>query len=109
MDKYFGKVGYALDEETSPGIWEQKIVEKDYYGDVVRNLRRVDSNTDVNGEVTLSNSISIMADAFAYEHFFKIRYVQWLGVKWAVTNIEVKRPRLILTVGGEYHAEQSDE
>lgn len=106
MEKYFGKIGYASSTETSPGVWMPEITEYEYYGDVVRNLRRMDQNTEVNGPLTVSNSISIVADAFAYDHFFEICYATWMGVKWKVTNVEVNRPRLVLTLGGVYCDEQ---
>jgi len=28
-----------------------------------------------------------------------------MGAKWKITNVEVQYPRLILTIGGVYHAQ----
>lgn len=98
--RFHGTVGYAeTDEETAPGVWEPVIVEKNYYGDVIRSARRLESTTTLNDNVTLENSFSILADAFAYENFSKMRYVSWNGSNWTITNVEVRRPRLILTIG----------
>lgn len=36
MAKWFGKIGYAVTSETRPGIWEEVIVERNYYGDMTR-------------------------------------------------------------------------
>lgn len=103
MAKYYGQVGYAYDVTTSPGVVEEHITERSYYGDVVRNVRKLESGESVNDNVQINNSISIVADPYAYEHFFAIRYVSWMGVLWKVTNVEVQRPRLLLTIGGVYN------
>jgi hypothetical protein len=57
----------------------------------------------VNNDLTVSNSISIIADAYANEHFFAIRYVDWAGALWTVSEIEIQSPRLILRLGGVYN------
>ena len=46
---------------------------------------------------------SIVADPFAHENFGSIRYAEFGGVKWKVTDVKVQYPRLILTFGGIYH------
>lgn len=51
----------------------------------------------------MGNSISIVADKYANEHFFLIRYVMWEGVRWTVTNVEVRAPRLLLSIGSVYN------
>ena len=103
MAKFYGQLGYAVEHETAPGVYKPTITEHSYYGDVVRNTRRLESADKINDNVVVSNSVSIVADAFAYDHFFAIRYVRWMGVLWKVTNVEVQRPRLILTIGGVYN------
>lgn len=97
--RFYGAVGYAEPAETAPGVWEDVITEHMYYGDVIRSARRLESTTTLNDDVTIENSISILADAFAYVNFSKMRYVSWNGEHWTVTNVEVRRPRLILTMG----------
>ena len=98
--RFYGAVGYAdADVETAPGVWEPNMVEKLYFGDVIRSARRLESTTVLNDSVTVENSFSIVADAYAVENFSKMRYVSWNGSNWTVTNVEVRRPRLILTVG----------
>lgn len=107
MAKYFGKVGYAVTEETTPGVWEEIIKERKYYGDVIRNTRRYENGQSLNDDLVISNSISIVADAYAYEHFAFIRYVEWMGCLWKVSTIEVQRPRLILQIGGVYNGDKA--
>lgn len=103
MTKFYGEVGYAILKEETPGKWVENIETQPYYGDVVRNNRRLDITDQVNDGIIVNNSISILADAYAYENMFAIRYVTWMGTKWKVTNVEPQRPRLILTLGGVYN------
>ncbi len=106
MAKFYGNVGYAITEETKPGVWMPRIVDKPYYGDLIRNSRRLENTSKVNDDVSLENQISIVADPFAYENFHNIRYVEYLGAKWKVSNIEVQYPRLVLTVGGVWNEQE---
>jgi len=104
MAKFSGKVGYGPTAvETAPGVWNEVMVERDYVGDVLRNTRKLQSGESVNDDLSVDNSISIVADAYANEHFFAIRYVMWAGVRWKVSNVEVQHPRLLLRLGGVYN------
>lgn len=103
MAKFYGGIGYAETVETSPGIWEEKLTKRMYYGDVVRNTRRLESSDRINDDINIANEISIVADPFANENFHLMRYVEFMGAKWKITHIEVKYPRLILTIGGLYN------
>lgn len=105
MARFFGKVGYgeSVESPEGSGIWVDQITEAEYQGDVIRNTRNLEEGPGVNDDVTVSNSISIVADQYAIDHFFNIRYVRWAGVPWTVTNVEVGRPRLILSLGRVYN------
>lgn len=105
MARFYGEVGYAESVETVPGVWKDVIVERKYYGDVLRNTRRLDGGEKINNDISVSNSISIVADAYASTHFFAIRYVKWAGVYWTVTTVEVQSPRLTLQIGEVYNGE----
>lgn len=103
MARYYGKVGFIGETtETSPGIWEELLEARPYYGDVVRNVRRTDGGAQVNATVSVANQISVVADAFAFDHIYAIRYVEWGSTAWEVTSVEVEHPRLVLTLGGVY-------
>lgn len=102
MAKYFGKIGYAETEETSPGVWREQIVEREYYGDLIRNTRRLQAADKVNDDINISNEISIVADPYAMSNFHSIRYAEFMGAKWKISSVEVSYPRLILTLGGLY-------
>lgn len=106
MARFFGRVGYAeAATETTPGVWETPIVEYSYYGDVIRNTRHLQGMDKVNSDLSVENLISIVADAYANEHFFAIRYVEWAGVLWTVTSVEVQSPRLLLRLGEVYNGQ----
>ena len=103
MAKFFGKIGYAETVETTPGVWEEKITEREYFGDLIRNTRSLQSSEQLNDNINISNEISIVADPFAYENFHSMRYVEFMNAKWKISSIEVQYPRLILSVGGLYN------
>lgn len=101
--KWHGEIGYAETVETEPGIWVEQITERHHYGDVVRNTRMLQSADQVNDNINISNSISIVANPYASQNFHNIRYITFMGTKWKVSNIDVQYPRLILTLGGLYN------
>lgn len=103
MARFHGKVGYGETTEVRPGVWEDTITEREYFGDVVRNSRGLREADKVNDDLTVGNSISIVADDHANEHIFAIRYVEWAGTLWTVSDVEVQSPRLLLRLGGVYN------
>lgn len=108
MAKFYGKIGYGLAVEKRPGVIVDQITERAYYGDVVRNSRGLQEGEKVNFDLTVGNSISIVADDHANEHFFAIRYVEWAGALWTVSDVEVQSPRLLLRLGGVYNGPRPD-
>lgn len=113
MAKFFGTIGFAAGDRAGTGseegiVKELPVVERAYYGDVIQNSRRVEQGSDINDDIVLSNRISIVADAYAQEHFFAMKYVCWMGARWKINHVEVQRPRLILTVGGVYNGPTPD-
>jgi hypothetical protein len=103
VTRFAGKVGYGLLEEVEPGVHEDVITEISYVGDVVSESRQQSDGTNVHPNISVNNSISIVADAQAERHFLDIRYVEWAGRRWTVTDVKVQRPRLILRLGEVYH------
>ena len=103
MAKWFGNIGFAEAKETSPGVWSEEIVDHEYYGDVLRNSRRLQASDKLNDDINISNEISIVADPFANNNFHSMKYIEFMGAKWKITNVEVKYPRLVLTIGGLYN------
>lgn len=107
MAKFYGKIGYVLTEETTPGVYTNNIIEREYRGDVNRIMRRWDAGEKVNEDIDVSNEISILSDPFAEQHFHLIRYVEWAGTLWKVKSVTVERPRLRLAIGGVYNGQQT--
>ena len=103
MAKFCGVIGYVITRETEPGIYVEEIVENEYYGDVIRNTRRLKEANKVNDDINVSNQFSIVADPFANNNFHAMRYIVFMGTKWKITDVEVQYPRLILSVGGLYN------
>lgn len=103
MAKFYGLIGYAVPEETAPGVWEDRMVEHSYYGDVIRNNRKLQPSNQLNDNIVVSNEISILSDPFANENFHFMRYVTFMGTKWKVSNVDVQYPRLVLTLGEVYN------
>lgn len=101
MSKWSGNIGFFTTEETSPGVWEEQIVERQYYGDVLHNYKQ-SGEVDINSDINISNNFSIVADPFAYENFHHMRYVTFMGTKWKINSVEVEYPRLTLSAGGIY-------
>lgn len=103
MAKFSGKIGYIDTVETEPGVWEEKVIEKQYYGDLVKNTSRFTVGDSTNDNITISNSISIVADQYACYNYMHMRYVVFMNSKWKISNAELAYPRIILTLGGQYH------
>lgn len=103
--KWYGVIGYAETVETKPGVWAEEITERTYYGEVAKNTRVLQSADQVNSNINISNSFSIIADPYANQNFHAIRYIEFMGAKWKITNAEVRYPRLILTAGGIYNGQ----
>lgn len=109
MAKFYGEIGFSLGSvETPPdsGKYVNQILERPYFGDLVRSARRLDESPDgVNASITAANSVSIVADPYVSEHYYAIRYVKWAGTYWVVDNVtdDPDRPRLLLRLGGVYN------
>ena len=107
MGKWHGKIGYAETVETNPGIWEEQITERSYYGDVISNRWMRQDSSNINGNINISNRISVVADSFARENCSFMRYIEYAGTKWEISDVEIQYPRLILNIGGVYNGEQA--
>lgn len=105
MTRWYGKVGYSETVETAPGVWMPQDTIHEYYGDIVRNSSRWSGNSEsTNDNLTINSQISIVADPFAIEKFHSIKWIEFMGVRWKVTNVDpTQLPRLILTLGDEYN------
>ena len=104
MAKFYGEIGFVFDQvENVPGVFKDSIVKRNYAGDVLRNVSKMQNGENLNDNLTIDNKLSIVADPFANENFYAMRFVNWMGAFWKISSVEVQRPRLILTVAGVYN------
>lgn len=109
MAKIYTTIGYAPSFiNTAPGVWEEHVVEKKYYAELIRNSRHLESSGQVNDNVNINNRISIVADPYARENFHTMRWIDFMGAKWKITDVDVEYPRLILTIGGLYNDNEDE-
>lgn len=103
MAKYYGKIGFYIERKTAPGIWTQKIIEREAFGDIIKMNKKTENAGQANDDINITNQISFIADPFAMDNFAKIKYATYMGTKWAVTSAGTDFPRIILNLGGIYH------
>lgn len=105
MNKWAGIIGFKDEIEEKPGIWVETIIEKKYYGDIIRNIKNYNNQSEINNGINVTNRISIISDPYCQNNFQKIAYITFMGNKWIVSSVEVEYPRLIMTLGGNYNEE----
>ena len=110
MGKFSGKIGFLIEEETSLDSWSPKIMEKHYFGDVLRFSERWQSGDNLSGDIVLSNTISIIANPFFLKHVGDLKYVTYLGTRWNIQSIDMSRyPRVEITLNGIYNGTITEE
>ena len=103
MPKWAGKIGFASTSRTAKYVDSTEIIEKPYTGDLPKNDRRWDDGDKINGDITISNKISVIANDFMLSNLQYMRYATFQGAKWKVTQISVAYPRVTLTLGELYN------
>lgn len=103
MARFAGNVGFGFSTEVRPGVYDDVVTEKLYLGDVRRSARQANTGEKLNDDLTVENTIEIVADSYASDNIFAIRYVEWAGTKWKVPSVEVQGVRLLLRLGGVYN------
>ena len=99
--KFSGMVGYKVQEEVAPGIWQNRIVERKCIGDVIQTAWHSQAAaTTINDNAKLNVQIEIVAGAWA--HYGDIVYVEYENSKWTVSAIQIRYPRIILNFGSLY-------
>lgn len=100
--KWFGKIGYSDYVETEPGVWENVITELSYFGDIIRNFKSDNQGNSINGDISVTNQISILSNPFLSNNFHKIKYITFGGAKWTIGTVEVRYPRILISLGSLY-------
>lgn len=104
MARFHGGVGFSIvNDDQDTGIAGSTIVEKPYFGRVLEHARRWTVEENGASDLTLGNQIAITANDFAFQYASAIRYVFYMGKRWQVTSMRIKRPEIILTLGGVYN------
>lgn len=101
--RYYGKIGFSDTVETTPGVYEQSVVERTYRGDVLSVTKRWDGTQNLNDDLKLNSRISIIADPYIRQNLKSILYAEYFGTKWKVDSVDVQYPRLILSFNGVYN------
>ena len=103
MAKFCGKIGYATMVEESPGVWVEKIVERQHFGNWVSNTAKLQAQESLNEDLVIANDLSIVAALYAKKTFHSIRYATYRGTKGRVRMVKEASPRLTLVLGGVYN------
>ena len=108
--KWFGEIGFNMEVEEQPGVFIPKIIKKQFYGDVIKDFWGEQQADKINADLRVSNRLSVVADPFLLNNFYKIAYVTLFGAKWTVSNVEQDpdRPRLTLSLGSIYKEEEEE-
>lgn len=110
MAVFYGEIGYGHSVEKPPGsgIWVVEHTERKLVGSVKQLARTLRDGDKVVNDFSVGNSISVVADAYAYEHFQHIKYIRWMGGLYLISKVTVKAPRLLLDLGGVYNGPTAD-
>lgn len=103
MARFSGAIGFGITAEVAPGVWDDVIEEHKFLGDVVLNNRTFVLGKGVNDSPDLNTTISVVGSDYANAHISDMRYLRWNGALWIIESVEIKRPRLILRLGGVYN------
>lgn len=100
MAKFYGIIGYVKSIESEPGIWTDDIVEHTHIGDITKNTKRYQTTSDINDNINISNTISIVTTPYAALNYPYMKYVILDGVKWKISDIDIQSPRILITTSG---------
>lgn len=104
MTKFYGSIGFIKQEKVSKGVYEPVETIRPYYGDILSSRRKwTENDQTVNSDLTINNVISILADRFATDNLGAMRWIEVHGTKWKIDSVELKYPRIEITMGGVYN------
>lgn len=106
--KWHGMIGFEIQVEVSddPGkatVWKPQIIPRHYYGEVQRLIKREGGGDKVNNDISFNNQFTIISDLYAQHNAYNMKWIEWMGRKWHITEITIEYPRITINIGGEYY------
>jgi hypothetical protein len=106
--KWHGMIGFETQVEVSNDprkatVWKPQIIPRHYYGEVQRLIKREGSGDKVNNDISFNNQFSIISDLYAQHNAYNMKWIEWMGRKWHITEITIEYPRITINIGGEYY------
>ena len=105
MAKWYGQIGFGETTEVERGIYKFVITEHPYYGDLSSQRYSAATADQINDDVKMTNTLSIVADPYAMEHCGYMKYVVIHNCLWKVNSVEIQYPRLVIQIGGVYNGD----
>lgn len=103
MAKFSGVIGFGVTDELVPGVYDDvNVIEKPYYGEYKKNVRKLEGGNGVVSNFQISTVVEVYEDNYLRENLSYMKYVGFHGLRWNVESIEISYPKLILTIGGVY-------
>lgn len=106
MNKWSGMIGFSKTVETAPSVYREEYVEKKYYGNFIKRSIRYTTGQKVNEDISITNQLSVLANSYLMDNMSLMRYATIRGQKWKITDITPDWPRMTLTLGGIFNAEE---
>ena len=103
--RFYGVIGYGIPSEDDYGVVTNRIIERMHMGDIIKVVTRNEPAQQVNNNIRLNNSFSIVKDAFITENFQYIKYIVFNGARWEVSSatVDPDRPRINIEAGQVYN------
>lgn len=103
--RFYGIIGYGIPSEDDYGVVTNRIIERMHMGDIIKVVTRNEPAQQVNNNIRLNNSFSIVKDAFITENFQYIKYIVFNGARWEVSSatVDPDRPRINIEAGQVYN------
>lgn len=103
--RFYGVIGYGIPSEDDYGVVTNRIIEHMHMGDIIKVVTRNELAQQVNNNIRLNNSFSIVKDAFITENFQYIKYIVFNGARWEVSSatVDPDRPRINIEAGQVYN------
>lgn len=104
MTKFRGSIGInrGYKESSVPGDYQAEIEEIEVVGEIRGQGARW-PNMSQGENVSARHVLSIVTPESTIIDYSEVVYILWQGLKWSVVDIQYKRPRIDLTLGGLYN------